>query len=139
MLFKLGIMTGNFHELEPEEAIRKLAKIGWKNFELYSVHLAQLDKRENPGKDFSKLRELCENLRVSISVMHDGSQGVKSERVMQWAQILGVKWVVIHPVVEEMNLETLNKWVKLALLNYLRRVKFQIKGKILGINQGEKQ
>jgi len=117
MLFKLGIMTGNFHELEPEEAIRKLAKIGWKNFELYSVHLAQLDKRENPGKDFSKLRELCENLGVSISVIHDSTQGVKSERVMQWARILGVKWIVVHPLIEETkekNLEILSGWVKLA-------------------------
>jgi len=117
MLFKLGVMTGNFHELEPEEAIRRLAKIGWKNFELYSVHLAQLDKRENSERDFSKLRELCENLGVSISVIHDSTQGVKSERVMQWARILGVKWIVVHPLIEETkekNLEVLSGWVKLA-------------------------
>lgn len=88
MSFKLGIMTGNLHELKPEEAIRRLAEIGWRHFELYSVHLAHLDKRENPERDSSKLRELCESLNVSISVIHDGMQGVKSERIMQWAHIL---------------------------------------------------
>ena len=70
-------------------------------FELYSVHLAHLDKRENPEKDSSKLRELCETLNVSIPVAHDGSQGVKSERVMRWSHILGVKLIVIHTMIEE--------------------------------------
>lgn len=116
-LFKPGIMTGVFSELEPEEAIRRLAKIGWRNFELYSVHLARLDRRENPEKNFLKLRELCESLNVSIPAMHDGTQGVKSERVMQWAHILDVKWVVIHPAREETgekNLDIIERWVTLA-------------------------
>jgi len=117
-------MTGVFGELEPEDALRRLVKIGWRKFELYSLHLAMIDKRESPQEDFFALRDLSEKLGASISAMHDSSQGVEPQRVMQWAHILGVKWVVIHPIRVDMtedeqvarqrNLEMLQEWLELA-------------------------
>jgi len=115
--FKPAIMTGVFSELNPEESIRRLAGIGWKYFEFYSVHMAGMNKRKEPEKHFSALRELCEKLGVSILAAHDNTQGVPPERFMQWSQILGVKHIVLHPRVEEtkeQNLEMLRGWVPLA-------------------------
>lgn len=117
MSFKPGIMTGVFSELEPEDAIKRLARIGWRYFELYSVHIAQLDKRRDAAGQFSALRELCEKLGVSILAAHDNTQRVRPRRFMRWAQILGVKWVVLHPLVEQTaqeNLEILREWVDLG-------------------------
>ena len=117
MLFKPAIMTGVFSELKPEGAIRRLVDIGWKYFELYSVHLAEMDKRRDPVRHFSALRELCEKLGVFILAAHDNTQGVKPERFMRWSQILGVKWVVLHPLVEQTaqeNLRILREWVDLG-------------------------
>ena len=117
MSFKPAIMTGVFSELPPEESIKRLAGIGWRTFEFYSVHMAEMDKRKDPAKHFSALRELCEKLGVSILAAHDNTQGVPPERFMQWAQILGAKRVVLHPRVEETreeNLEMLKGWTALA-------------------------
>ena len=116
-MFKPAIMTGVFSELKPEEAIKRLADIGWRYFELYSAHMAEMDKRKDPEKHFSALRELCEKLGVSIPAAHDNTQGVKPERFMRWSQLLGVKWVVLHPSVEKTaqeNLRVLREWVDLA-------------------------
>ena len=117
MSFNPAIMTGVFSELKPEDAIRRLAGIGWRYFEFYSVHMAGMNKRKDPEKHFSALRELCEKLGVSILAAHDNTQGVPPERFMQWAQILGAKTVVLHPRVEEtkeQNLEMLKGWARWA-------------------------
>ncbi|MCD6130823.1 hypothetical protein DRQ00_12505 [candidate division KSB1 bacterium] len=117
MSFKPAIMTGVFSELKPEDAIKRLAGIGWRYFEFYSVHMAEINKRKDPAEHFSALRELCEGLGVSILAAHDNTQRVPPERFMQWAQILGVKNIVLHPLVEgtkEQNLEMLGEWVVLA-------------------------
>jgi len=117
VVFKPAIVTGVFSELKPEDAIKRLAGIGWKYFEFYSVHIAEMDKRRDPEKHFSFLRELCEKIGVSIPAAHDNTQGVKPERFMKWVQILGVKWVVVHPLVEKTaqeNLYILRKWVELS-------------------------
>jgi len=119
-----SIMIGVFSELEPIDAIRRLADIGWRNFEFYSEHLAILDKREDPEGEFSRIRDLCEKMDLSIGAMHDTSFSVKPERVMRWAKILGVKWIVIHPMRADMtlnedearqcNLNMLREWIALA-------------------------
>jgi len=117
MSFKPAIMTGVFSELTPEESIKRLAGIGWRYFEFYSVHMAEVNKRKDPEKHFSALRELCEKLGVSILAAHDNTQGVTPERFMQWSQILGVKSIVLHPRVEETkeeNLEMLKEWMPWA-------------------------
>jgi sugar phosphate isomerase/epimerase len=110
-------MTGVFSELTPEESIKRLADIGWKYFEFYSVHMAGMNKRKEPEKHFSALRELCEELGVSILAAHDNTQGVPPEKFMQWAQILGVKTAVLHPRVDqtkEQNLDILKGWTRWA-------------------------
>lgn len=112
-----SISTGVFPELRVEDAIKRLAEIGWRNFELYSVHLANMDKSPDPQRAFSALRRLCEDLGVSICAIHDNTQGVKPERLVKWAQILGAKWIVVHPATEkspEENLKLVQKWVKAA-------------------------
>ncbi|MCD6254708.1 MAG: hypothetical protein J7J44_00335, partial [Deltaproteobacteria bacterium] len=117
MLFKPAIVTGVFSELKPEDAINRLAGIGWRYFEFYSVHMAEVNKRKDPEKHFSALRELCEKLGVSILAAHDNTQGVPPERFIQWSQILGAKNIVLHPRVEETkeeNLEMLKGWVAWA-------------------------
>lgn len=117
MSVKPAIMTGVFSELTPEDAIRRLADVGWRYFEFYSVHIAEMNKRKDPAKHFSALRELCEKLGVCILAAHDNTQGVPPERFIQWAQILGVETVVLHPRVEETkegNLEMLRGWVTWA-------------------------
>lgn len=117
MSFKPAIMTGVFSELKPEASIKRLAGMGWRYFEFYSVHMAEMNKRKAPAKHFSALRELCEKLGVSILAAHDNTQGVSPEKFMQWAQILGVKRVVLHPGVDKTrgeNLEMLKGWIPWA-------------------------
>jgi len=117
VLFKPAIVTGVFSELKPEDAINRLAGIGWRYFEFYSVHMAEVNKRKDPEKHFSALRELCEKLGVSILAAHDNTQGVLPERFIQWSQILGAKNIVLHPRAEETkeeNLEMLKGWVAWA-------------------------
>ena len=117
MSFKPAIVTCVFSELKPEDAIRRLAGIGWRCFEFYSVHMAGMNKRKDPAKHFSALRELCEKLGVSILAAHDNTQGVPPEKFIQWAQILGAKTVVLHPRVDEtkeQNLEMLKGWIPWA-------------------------
>ncbi|MCK4591735.1 MAG: sugar phosphate isomerase/epimerase [Candidatus Latescibacteria bacterium] len=117
MSFKPAIMTGVFSELKPEASIKRLAGMGWRYFEFYSVHMAEMNKRKDPAKHFSALRELCEKLGVCILAAHDNTKGVPPERFIQWAQILGVETVVLHPRVEETkegNLEMLRGWLPWA-------------------------
>ncbi|RJS75427.1 hypothetical protein CW712_04585 [Candidatus Bathyarchaeota archaeon] len=57
-------------ELQPEEVVKRLAKIGWKFIELADKHCRDLDKLNQPEKKFEALRDLCENLHVSIVQMH---------------------------------------------------------------------
>ena len=120
---ELSISTCVFGELEPEDALKRLVDIGWRNFELDSEHLAMIDKRESPREDFSALRDLSEKLTASIPAIHYSPE-VEPERTMQWAHILGVKWIVIHPIGADMtldeqaakqaNLKMLQEWLGLA-------------------------
>ncbi len=81
MSFKPAIMTGVFSELKPEESIKRLADIGWRYFEFYSVHMAEVNKREDPKRHFLALRKLCEKLGVFILAAHDNTQGVPPENL----------------------------------------------------------
>lgn len=107
-MMKPAVWTDAFVELQPEEAVKRLAKIGWKFIELADKHCRDLDKLNHPEKKFEALRDLCENLHVSIVQMHGPMFNVCVEqerllemdlakRAMRWARILGVKWMIFHP------------------------------------------
>ena len=106
---KPSIWTDAFVELEPEEAVERMAKVGWKYIELADKHWRDVDKRRNPEKDFAVLRKRCEDLGVEILQMHgpmfnpceeeEKLQGyiATSKRALRWASILEIQWVVFHP------------------------------------------
>ena len=106
---KPAIWTDAFVELQPEDAVKRLAEVGWEFIELAGKHWRDMDKREDPERSLKALRNMCERLRVSIPQMHGPIFDVCMEeekmrpemdltkRVMRWAHVLGVKWMVFHP------------------------------------------
>jgi sugar phosphate isomerase/epimerase len=104
-----SIWTDAFVELEPEEAIERLNKAGWRYIELADKHWRDIDKREKPGESFRNLRKLCEKLGILIHQMHGPMFNTcedpsklkehmeEAERALRWAGTLGVRWVVLHP------------------------------------------
>ncbi|MBC8233283.1 sugar phosphate isomerase/epimerase [bacterium] len=106
---KPSIWTDAFVELQPEEAVKRMAKVGWKYIELADKHWRDIDKRQNPEQDFAKLKKQCEVLRIEILQMHgpmfnpceeeEQLQGhiATAKRALKWASILEVQWVVFHP------------------------------------------
>jgi len=103
---KPAIWTDAFVELEPEDALEKLASIGWKYIELAGKHRHDISKRRKPERDFLNLKNLCRKLNISIVQMHGpysnkpvnpGEHMKEAKRAIKWASIIGVKWVVFHP------------------------------------------
>ncbi len=106
---KPAIWTDAFAELQPEDAVKRLAEVGWKFIELADKHWRDIDKREDPERSFKALRNMCGRLRVSIPQMHGPMFNVCMEeekrrpemeltkRAMRWVHVLGVKWMVFHP------------------------------------------
>jgi len=105
-----AIWTDAFQEFEPEEALKRLAAIGWKHIELAEKHVHDIDKRERPGRHVLGLKKLCTDLRISIVTVHapifnlcdEQSPRTRSEMplmlpTMEWAGMLGAGWVVVHP------------------------------------------
>ncbi|MCD6318656.1 sugar phosphate isomerase/epimerase [Candidatus Aerophobetes bacterium] len=86
----------------PEEAIKRIARIGWRYLELHPDYVQKIDPY--------KLRKLCEDLGISTPQMHGYEHGMalnshreskehmkRAKRLITWAGAAGVKWVVIHP------------------------------------------
>lgn len=107
---KPSMWTSAYHELEPEEAVERLYKIGWRWLEFSDEHWRKLATRPKPTVHFRKVRALFEKLGVSAPQMHgpmfnvcdpDGKavrKNVKlTKQVFKWAAAMGVKWVVLHP------------------------------------------
>ena len=97
--FKPAIVTGAFSELEPEDSIKRLAGIGWRYFELCSVHMAKMDREilgvravvlhplaERTGKENLEMVRgwlpLAERfgIRIAVENMHDLIPDVPSRR-----------------------------------------------------------
>jgi len=102
--------TSAYHDLEPEEAVERLHKIGWRWLELSDEHWRKLAGRPNPTSQFRRMRGLLEKLGVSVPQMHGPMfnvceperkrvvENVKlTKQVFKWAAAMGVKWVVLHP------------------------------------------
>ncbi len=107
---KPGIWTDAFQESEPEEALERLAHIGWKHIELAEKHMHDIDKRQRPDKHILNLNKLCADLGISIVTVHapifnlcdEQSPRTRSEMplmgpALKWAGVLGAEWVVVHP------------------------------------------
>jgi len=113
---KPSICTGVLGELNVKDAVRILAEIGWHYLELYSVHLKQIDESQ-PEYIISELNEMCDEYNISIYAAHNNTQGVSHERLMKWCKLLGVRWIIIHPMTNKTpieNLDMVSKWAKLA-------------------------
>ena len=106
-LMKPAIWTDAFVELQPVEAVERLATVGWKFIELADKHWRDVDKRKRPERSFESLRILCEKLHVTVVQMHGPMFNVCVEeerliemelarRAMRWAHIMRVRWVVFH-------------------------------------------
>ncbi|RLE89697.1 MAG: hypothetical protein DRJ49_02160 [Thermoprotei archaeon] len=99
-----SISTSVFPELELEEEIKRLAKIGWRCVEI-NLGSSRVDK----GR-VSKIAKLCEELDISIIQVHGRNPGMarrseeerrkfmrQAKESIIWAGELGAKWVVLHP------------------------------------------
>jgi sugar phosphate isomerase/epimerase len=133
-------------ELQPEEALARMARVGWKYIELADKHWRDIDKRQNPEQDFAELKKQCENLGIEILQMHgpmfnpceneEKLQGhiATAKRALRWASILEVQWVVFHPgcvpmaenerIVEEVRQKNLALFQKLT--SYAPKLKVRI-------------
>ena len=67
---KPSIWTSAFHPLEPEEAVERLAKVGWRCIEFSDEHWRKLAARDRPDGEFRKMGRLAEKLGVQIPQMH---------------------------------------------------------------------
>lgn len=106
---KPSIWTDAFVECSAEEAVERLAAIGWKYLELADAHWRNVDGRESAGRDFKALKNLIEKLGISVLQLHgpmfdacgqaaEVRQGIaEAKRALRWAGVLGVRWVVLHP------------------------------------------
>ncbi|MCD6231540.1 sugar phosphate isomerase/epimerase [Candidatus Aerophobetes bacterium] len=98
--------------VDSEGVLKRLARTGWRYVELSMEDLEDIDKRDNPEREFKALKRLCTELGISIPQMHgpvpdmakfspvvsNQDEYIKViKRSLRWASILGVKWVVLHP------------------------------------------
>jgi sugar phosphate isomerase/epimerase len=103
-----SIWTDAFLELEAEQALDRLADIGWTTLELAEIHWRRLDERASPEHDARELRRRADALGVTFAQMHglsydfwspdaDVQAGLQwAERSLQYAAILGVAQYVFH-------------------------------------------
>jgi len=104
-----SIWTDSFVELQPEDAIRRIAGAGWRVMELACKHCKDADGRQQPEAEFKNIRKIADDLGVRIPQMHgpmfnicgDGDAVEKglaeTIRFIGWGAILGVKFFVFHP------------------------------------------
>ena len=142
---RASVSTGVLWELEPEDAVRLLAEMGWEGLELYSEHLKRLSRREEAAR---RLRQLCEELGAPICAVHDNTQGLEPSCVVRLASELGARWVVVHPDSSKgaaENLEGVRAWaalareagVGIAVENMHSRVPGGRGGRVFGSEPGE--
>lgn len=134
-----SLWTDMLTELEPEEAIRQIAKAGFKCVEFGLTHeRVYLEGREDEESRLESIRRAAEESGVEILQMHGRLFNLCSENAEEdiaWAHrsirragALGVKWVVLHPgsadhiaadpnVLEwtrKRNLEVFRAWLQTA-------------------------
>ena len=108
---KLGIWTAYYDELNLKDALRRLARLEWRDVELGSNHVLQLIKDNNWQKNLDPMIKIIEEEGINIWQIHSPlDQDVADfnlerreeainlhSRSLDLAYLLKVPYVVIHP------------------------------------------
>ena len=96
-------------ELEAEEAVERMAAIGWKTVELAEIHWHRIEKRHKPESQCHTLRRRADDLGIAIAQVHgltfnfcdpkaDAAAGMeRAKRSLLFSATLGIKQYVFHP------------------------------------------
>ncbi len=128
---KPAMWTDAFREFQPEEALERMSRLGWKYIELAEKHWRDIDEREDPEQGYVELKKLADRLGIDLVSMHgpmfnccDESINVPrlmedSKRAIRSAPLLGIKWLVFHPgstpLIEDEEVLTVVKEKNLAV------------------------
>ena len=105
---KPSIWTDAFVELELEQALEKLAGVGWRTLEVAEAHWRRIGEREDPERACEAVRRRADDLGVAFAQLHgysfdfcnpdaDTAAGLETTiRSLNYAAILGVGQYVLH-------------------------------------------
>ena len=108
---KLGIWTGFYKGLSPEDAFERLAGLGWRDLEVSAEHGKMATRDDNWKERLGDLRRLCEENSITLWQMHaplelntaDSDSGKREKDIdvaakwIEYSRELGVMHLVIHP------------------------------------------
>lgn len=104
-----SIWTDAFVELEAEEAVERMAAIGWRTLELAEIHWRRIEQRDDPERHVRTLRRRADGLGIAFAQIHglsydfwaadaDVAAGLEwAKRSLNYSAILGVQQYVFHP------------------------------------------
>ena len=108
---KLGICTGLYRGLSPEDAFMRLAGLGWRDLEVSAEHGKVATQDDNWKERLRDLKKLCEQNSITLWQMHaplelnvaDSDPQTRENEIdiaakwIEYSRELGVRHLVIHP------------------------------------------